>query len=446
MLKTVEITGPKIIVPPPGPKARQLIAEDQKYLSTSLSRTADLVAKRAHGAFVEDVDGNVFLDFGSGISVTIMGHTPEKVVKAISDQAAELIHANSCDYLTLPQVEYARRIVQLTPGDFPKRVFFSSSGSEAVETAIKAAVFHTKRHGFIAFTGGFHGRTMGAVGLTSNSPTSRRAYTGSMMPNVVFAPFAFPYRNPFNGDCAQECLKFLETQVLDKAMPAEDCAAIVFEPVQGAGGYIVPPVEFVQGLQRICRERGILLIADEVQTGFVKTGHWFASQAFGIEPDIICLSKAIAAGLPMGVTVARSELFEWDLNTHENTLGGNPVVVAAALAVLDIFEEERMTEKAAHIGAFLMDGLRAIQRKYPIIGDVRGLGAMIGIEFVLDRQTKKPAKGERNRFIEACFQRGLLLLGAGASSIRLSPPLVLSDDDMRAGLSIIEASVKEISQ
>lgn len=432
-----DLQGPKIVVTPPGPKAKEIIARDNHVLSTSLSRTANLVGLRAHGAYVEDVDGNVFLDFGSGIAVTVMGHTHPKIVAAIQQQAAELIHVNSCDYLSLPQVEYAERITRLTPGSFPKRVFYSSSGSEAVETAIKAAVYHTKRHGMIAFTGGFHGRTMGAVGLTTNSPVSRRYYTGSMMSNVAFAPFAYPYRNPFAGDCAEAALRYLEEQVLDRVLPSEDCAAIIFEPVQGSGGYIVPPVDFVQGLARICRERGILLIADEVQTGFAKTGYMFACEAFGVEPDLLCLSKSIAAGLPMGLTVGRAELLDWDLNTHENTLGGNPVVVAAALAALDVFIEENLAERARHIGQRLRAGLEALQAEFAVIGDVRGLGAMLGIEFVKDRETKEPAGAFRDRFIQGCFERGLLVLGAGKSSIRMSPPLVLTDEEVDMGLRII---------
>ena len=431
-------TGPQIIITPPGPRACVVMEQDRTYLSTSLSRTADLVASRAHGGYVEDVDGNIYLDFGSGISVTVMGHTHPKVVEAIQTQAAELIHVNSCDYISLPQVEYARRITQLTPGEFPKRVFFSSSGAEAVETAIKSAIYHTNRHGIIAFIGGFHGRTMGALGLTTNSPVSRRGYTGSLMGNVAFAPFAYPYRNPFSGDCATETLRFLEEQILDRVMPSEDCAAVIFEPIQGAGGYIVPPVEFIQGLQRICRERDILLIADEVQTGFAKTGYLFASQAFGIEPDIICLSKAIAAGLPMGATVARADLLDWDLNTHENTLGGNPVVISAALAVLDVFEQENLTSRAQQMGSLLMDALRKLKNKHQIIGDVRGLGSMIGIELVSDRHTKEPATAERDRFVQNCFENGLLVLGAGPSSIRLSPPLILTDEEIKMGLEIID--------
>lgn len=444
MDKFPNIHGPKIVVSPPGPKARQFIERDNRLLSTSLSRTANLVGLRAHGAYVEDIDGNVFLDFGSGISVTVMGHTHPKVVQAIQKQAAELIHVNSCDYFSLPQVEYAERITKLTPGSFAKRVFFSNSGSEAVETAIKAAVYHTHRHGVIAFTGGFHGRTMGAVGLTTNSPVSRRYYTGSMMSNVAFAPFANPYRNPFADDCAEGCLRYLEEQVLDRVIPTEDCAAIIFEPIQGAGGYIVPPVKFVQGLQRICRERGILLIADEVQTGFAKTGYMFACEAFGVEPDLLCLSKAIAAGLPMGLTVARADLMEWDLNTHENTLGGNPVVLAAALAVLDVFIEERLAECAAIIGKKLRGGLLALQDEFALIGDVRGMGAMLGIEFVKDRISKEPAHDLRDQFIELCFVNGLLVLGAGKSSIRLSPPLILTDEDIQNGLEIMRKALSQL--
>ncbi len=440
----LEGNGPHIAVTPPGPKAAAVIARDERHLSTSLTRTARLVAASAHGAYVDDIDGNRYLDFGSGIAVTILGHTHPRVVTAIERQAAELIHVNSCDYFSLPQVEYAERINALAPGSGAKRVFFSNSGSEAVEAAIKSAVYHTGRTGFVAFTGGFHGRTMGALGLTSNAAVSRARYAGAMMPNVAFAPYANPYRNPFSGDCAAAALDYLEDHILDGALPAENCAAIVFEPLQGAAGYIVPPVEFVRGLERICRERGILLVADEVQTGFAKTGHMFASEAFGVEPDLICLSKAIAAGLPMGATVGRAELFEWDANTHENTLGGNPVVVAAALAVLDVIEEEHLAERAVRIGERVTSGLGELQAAHPRIGDVRGLGAMIGLEFVTDPETKEPDTAARDAFITTCFESGLLVLGAGASSIRLSPPLVLTDGETDTGLEIMTGALRAI--
>jgi 4-aminobutyrate aminotransferase len=439
--------GPAIKFKPPGPKARSMIAEDNSLLSTSLSRTSDLVGVRAHGAYVEDVDGNVFLDFGSGIAVTVMGHTHPRVVDAIKRQAEELIHVNSCDYLSLPQIEYARRIVDLSPGDFPKRVFFSNSGAECVECGLKSAKYHTSRPGMIAFVGSFHGRTMGALALTSNSPVSRRRYTSSLMPNVAFAPYAYCYRCPFGqrkDACDLECLRYLEEWVLDKVMPTEDCAAMIVEPVQGPGGFLVPPAAFLQGLERICRQREILLVVDEVQTGFGKTGSMFACDHFGITPDILCLSKAIAAGLPMGATITRSSLLEWDLNTHENTLGGNPVVVAAALAVLDVFEEENLAASAIRIGERLCRGLKTLQDRFETIGDIRSAGALIGVEFVKDRQTKEPAAEIRDRFIRKCFERGLMTLGAGPSSVRFAPPLILTDEQVDMGLSIMDEVLSQI--
>jgi 4-aminobutyrate aminotransferase len=439
--------GPRINTKPPGPKARAMIAKDNALLSTSLSRTSELVGLRAHGAYVEDVDGNVFLDFGSGIAVTVMGHTHPRIVDAIKRQAEELIHVNSCDYLSLPQIEYARRIVELSPGDFPKRVFFSNSGAECVECGLKSAKYHTSRSGMIAFVGGFHGRTMGALALTSNSAVSRRRYTSSLMPNVAFAPYAYCYRCPFNqlrDACGLECLRYLEEWVLDKVMPTEDCAAMIVEPVQGPGGFLVPPAAFLQGLERICQQREILLVVDEVQTGFGKTGSMFACDHFGITPDILCLSKAIAAGLPMGATVTRASLLEWDLNTHENTLGGNPVVVAAALAVLDVFEEENLAASASRIGERLCRGLKALQNRFETIGDIRSAGALIGVEFVKDRQTKEPAPETRDRFLRECFERGLMTLGAGPSSVRFAPPLILTDEQVDTGLSIMEDVLSEI--
>lgn len=432
---------PIIYTKPPGPKARAMIAQDNALLSKSLSRTSELVGARAHGAFVEDVDGNVYLDFGSGIAVTVMGHTHPRVVQAIQRQAETLIHVNSCDYYSLPQIEYARRIMSLSPGDYPKRIFFSNSGAESVECGIKAAKYGTAKPGMIAFVGGFHGRTMGALALTTSSAVARRRYTSSLMPDVAFAPYAYCYRCPFNqrkDTCGLECLRYLEEWVLQKVMPVEDCAAMIVEPIQGAGGYIVPPQAFLQGLERICRERGILFMVDEVQTGFCKTGHLFACDHFGITPDILCLSKAIAAGLPMGATITRSSLLEWELNTHENTLGGNPVVVAAALAVLDIVQEENLAAAAAHIGSRLYQGLKVLQDRFEGIGDIRHAGAMIGIEFVQDRETKEPAREARDRFIRECFEHGLLTLGAGPSSVRLAPPLILTDEQIDTGLSIME--------
>ncbi len=438
---------PRIVSKPPGPKARAKIKEDNALLSTSLTRTAPLVGVRASGAFVEDIDGNIFLDLGSGIAVTSVGHTHPKVVDAIRKQAGDLIHVNSCDYISLPQIEYARRILELAPGDFKKRIFFSNSGTESVECGIKTAKYHTQRTGMIAFVGGFHGRTMGSLGLTSSSSVSKRRYMSSVMPSVAFAPYAYCYRCPFGkikNECDLECLSYLENWVLEKAMPIEECAAIVVEPIQGAGGYIAPPKSFMQGLETICRKNDILLMVDEVQTGFCKTGHMFASDYYDIEPDILCISKAIAAGLPMGATITRSELLEWDLNTHENTLGGNPVVISAALAVLDILEQEKLSEAASVVGEKLASGLVEMQSKYEVIGDVRGIGTLMAIEFVSDRETKEPATDLRNEFILKCFESGVLILGAGASSIRFAPPLNITVNQLDTGLSIMDEVLSQI--
>lgn len=442
-----DYTGPKIVVDPPGPKAREWIGRDNDVLSTSLSRTSDLVALRAHGPYVEDVDGNVFMDFGSGIAVSVMGHTEEHVVKAVQDQAAELIHANSCDYLTLPQVEYAERFVKMCPGDFKKRAFFSNSGAECIECGIKVAKYNTKKTGSIAFLGAFHGRFMGSLALTTNSPVSRRHYISSMMPAVAFSPYAYCYRCPFKQQypgCNMECLEFLKENVLNRVIPPEDCAFMIIEPIQGAGGFIIPPKEFLQGVQDICRENGILLMVDEVQTAFGKTGYFLASEYFGLEPDILCVSKAIAAGLPMGITVTRAELMEWDLNTHENTLGGNPVVVAGALAVLDLYEKKGFIGKAAQVGEWLQAGVKELEEKYEIIGDVRALGTMVGIEFVESRETKEPATEKRNRLIELSFKKGLLILGAGKSSVRLAPVHTMTEDEIKLGVKILDEALAEI--
>ncbi|MFH1039406.1 MAG: aminotransferase class III-fold pyridoxal phosphate-dependent enzyme [PVC group bacterium] len=443
-----DYTGPKIIVDPPGPKAKAWIERDNRVLSTSLSRTNDLVALRAHGPYVEDVDGNVFMDFGSGIAVSVMGHTEPTVVKAVQDQAAQLIHANSCDYLTLPQVEYAERFVKLCPGDFKKRVFFSNSGAECIECGIKVARYNTGRAGSIAFLGAFHGRFMGSLALTTNSPVSRRRYISSMMPGVAFSPYAYCYRCPFkqkHPGCGLECLQYLKENVLNRVIPPEDCAFIIVEPIQGAGGFIIPPKEFLQGVQEVCRENGILLMVDEVQTAFGKTGYFLASEYFGLVPDILCVSKAIAAGLPMGITVTRSELMEWELNTHENTLGGNPVVVAGALAVLDLYEKKGFTGKAAKVGEWLQEGIRELQEKYELIGDVRALGTMVGIELVESRKTKEPATKKRNRLIELTFKKGLLILGAGKCSVRLAPVHTMTEDEVKVGIQILDDALAEIT-
>ena len=416
---------PKILVEPPGPKAKEIIKRDEKTTSPSLTRTAPLVGVRAEGVWVEDVDGNVYLDFGSGIAVANVGHSHKKVVEAIKRQAETCDHINSCDYYTVPQVEYAEKLLAKLPGDFAKRVFFGNSGAEAVECAIKIAKWHSGGKPYmIGFIGGFHGRTMGALSLTTTSTSARKNYF-PMMPGVMHVPYAYCYRCVYKQsypDCGMWCLGYIEEVVFKKLVPPDEVAGLVVEPIQGAGGYIVPPKEFLPGIRKICDKYGIAMIADEVQSGFGRTGKMVACEHWNVIPDIMVMSKAIAAGLPMSACISKAEFMDWAPNAHENTLGGNPIIVAAALAVLNVLTEEHLIENAERVGSYMLQRFNEIMDECKLVGDVRGKGMMIGIELVKDRETKEYATKERDELILRTFKRGLLILGAGPSSIRLAPP------------------------
>ncbi|MEE8591030.1 MAG: aminotransferase class III-fold pyridoxal phosphate-dependent enzyme [Spirochaetia bacterium] len=439
-------TQPRIVVDPPGPKAQAWIQRDESTLSPSLTRSSQLVGLRAEGVFVEDVDGNIFLDFGSGIAVTGLGHRHPDVIAAVKKQLDQLIFVNSLDYFTVPQVEYAEMLFKVTPGNFRKRVFYCNSGSEAIDTAIKMAKWHTRRAYGIGYINGFHGRTIGAVSFTTTGASARRGFA-PMYPIGHFVPYPYCYRCLFNREypsCDLYCMNYLTDIMLKKITPADEVAFILVEPIQGAGGYIVPPKEFLPRLQQICRDQGILLILDEVQSGFGRTGKMFASQAFGIEPDIMAVSKALAHGLPAGAAIARAEVMNWEPGAHEGTLNGGPVIMEAAKAVLQVIAKEKLLKKSAEQGAYLKDQLLQLQKRYPLIGDVRGLGLMVGIELIKDSR-KTPALKERNKLLDEAFKRGLLLLGAGESSIRLAPPLIITREQIDIGLSIIEDCLKRIA-
>ncbi len=439
-------TQPRIVVDPPGPKAQAWIQRDESTLSPSLTRSSQLVGLRAEGVFVEDVDGNIFLDFGSGIAVTGLGHRHPDVIAAVKKQLDQLIFVNSLDYFTVPQVEYAEMLFKVTPGNFRKRVFYCNSGSEAIDTAIKMAKWHTRRAYGIGYINGFHGRTIGAVSFTTTGAPARRGFA-PMYPIGHFVPYPYCYRCLFNREypsCDLYCMNYLTDIMLKKITPADEVAFILVEPIQGAGGYIVPPKEFLPRLQQICRDQGILLILDEVQSGFGRTGKMFASQAFGIEPDIMAVSKALAHGLPAGAAIARAEVMNWEPGAHEGTLNGGPVIMEAAKAVLQVIAKEKLLKKSAEQGAYLKDQLLQLQKRYPLIGDVRGLGLMVGIELIKDSR-KTPAPEERNKLLDEAFKRGLLLLGAGESSIRLAPPLIITREQIDIGLSIIEDCLKRIT-
>ncbi|HLZ91968.1 MAG TPA: acetyl ornithine aminotransferase family protein [Candidatus Acidoferrum sp.] len=443
--KLSETKLPRLLMQLPGPKAKQAVEQDAKFMSPSFTRDYPLVAKRGHGAVVEDVDGNTFLDFAAGIAVCSTGHCHPKVVAAIQQQAAELIHMSGTDfyYESLPQL--AEKLVNTVPGPDEKKAFFTNSGTEAIEGAIKLARYATKRDKLIAFYGCFHGRTMGALSLTASKSTQRKGF-GALLAGVEHIPYPNPYRCEHGHTaetCGAEILETLERQIFKRLFDPEEVAAIVIEPIQGEGGYVSAPKFFLQELQRICRKHGILFVVDEVQSGMGRTGKWWASDHAGIEPDILCSAKGIASGMPLGAFVARSSIMNtWKPGSHGTTFGGNPVCVAAALATMDLIET-RYKENARRMGEYLFSKMADWTNKFKIVGDVRGRGLMIGIEIVRDQRTKEEAPDLRNAIVNLAFHKGLLILGAGANTVRLSPPLVIDTEQVDFAVRILEECITE---
>jgi 4-aminobutyrate aminotransferase len=440
------MSAPQIKTSLPGPKAKAIIERDGNVVSPSYTRTYPFVMARGSGATVEDVDGNVFLDCAAGIAVNSTGHSHPEVVAAIVDQAQKFLHMSGTDFYYEPQVRLGEEMNSVAPMSGQKRSFFSNSGTEAVEAAIKLARYHTKRHGIIAFLGSFHGRTMGSLSLTSSRAIQRKGF-GPPLGGTYHAPFANCYRCPLGlrpDGCAAACLDFLEDQVLVHLVSPDEVAAVVVEAIQGEGGYVVPPAAFHQRLRELTTRHGMLLVIDEVQSGMGRTGKMFAIEHFGVEPDVVTVAKGVASGLPLGVTVARSELMAWPPGAHASTFGGNPVACAASLATIRLLKE-RLIANAAEVGAHFMDRLRALQDKHKIIGEVRGKGLMIGIELVKDRETKERAVKERDRLVDECFARGLLVLGAGRNALRLSPPLVLTKQEADTAVQIIDDALQSLS-
>jgi 4-aminobutyrate aminotransferase len=426
--------APSIKTALPGPVAKAIIERDAAFVSPSYTRDYPLVIARGEGAIVEDVDGNTFLDCAAGIAVNSTGVSHPEVVKAIADQAAKFIHMSGTDFYYEPQVRLAEELSKIVPIDGNVRTFFGNSGTEATEAAVKLSRYHTKRPNVIAFLGSFHGRSLGSLALTSSKSVQRRGF-GPLMPGVYHAPYPDTYR--FNGSadaCAETSLSFIRDQILVHLTSPDEVAAIVVEPIQGEGGYIVPPAAFLQGLRELTRQHGMMLVLDEVQSGMGRTGKMFAAEHFGITADIVNIAKGIASGLPLGVTCARRDVMDWPPGAHASTFGGNPVACAAALVTIRLLRDQYV-QNAAAVGAHLMDGLRALADKHSIIGDVRGKGLMIGVELVRDRKTKERAPEERNALVQAMFRRGVLILGAGRNALRFAPPLVLTsaqaDDVLR---------------
>ncbi len=429
----------------PGPKAEEIIERDAKSLSPSYTRSYPLVVERGEGAVVEDVDGNRFLDFNAGIGVVATGHCHPRVVAAIQRQAAKLVHMSGTDFYYENMVTLAEKLAAIAPGESTRRVYFGNSGAEAVEAAMKMARYHSGRQKFIAFLGAFHGRTFGALSLTGSKSVQKKGF-GPLVPGVTHIPYAYCYRCPYNRkpeSCHAECARVIEEQLVKTILPAEEVAAIVVEPVQGEGGYVVPPKMFFEELRRIANRFGMLLICDEVQAGMGRTGKLWASEHFGIEPDILTVAKGIASGMPLSATIARAKLMQWTPGAHASTFGGNPVSVAAALATVELLEQ-KLIDNAARIGTHILSRLREWPKRFPVVGDVRGLGLMIGIEIVHDRQTRERAPDIRDRIVRMAFERGLLLLGASTNVIRLSPPLVITQDQADFAIDTMEACLGEV--
>jgi 4-aminobutyrate aminotransferase len=436
------VSAPVIKTPLPGPKAKAIIERDGKVVSPSYTRSYPFVMARGSGATVEDVDGNVFLDCAAGIAVNSTGHSHPDIVAAIVDQAQKFLHMSGTDFYYEPQVRLGEAMDAIAPFSGPKRSFFSNSGTEAVEAAVKLARYHTKRYGIIAFLGSFHGRTLGSLSLTSSKAIQRKGF-GPPLGGVYHAPFANCYRCPVGlqpDGCDAACLAFIDEQILVHLVSPDEVAAVVVEPIQGEGGYLVPPVHFLERLRELTTKHGMLLVADEVQSGMGRTGRMFAIEHFGVEPDVVTVAKGVASGMPLGVTTARSEIMGWPPGAHASTFGGNPVSCAAALATITLLRD-RLMANAEEVGAHLMQGIQALEEKHAVIGDVRGKGLMIGIELVKDRQTKERAIKERDRLVDECFKRGLLVLGAGRNALRLSPPLVLTKAEADTAVRIIDESL-----
>ena len=435
---------PRLLTPLPGPNAKRVVELDHRHISPSYTRSYPLVVRRGLGALVEDVDGNIFLDFNAGIAVVATGHCHPEVVAAVQKQAAELIHMSCTDFYYPGMVELAQKLATISPGGGPKKVYFGNSGTEAVEAAIKLARYHTGREKIIAFYGAFHGRTMGSLSLTASKAVQRTGF-GSLLSGVFHVPYANPYRCPYGHqpqNCCTDCAQFIERELFKRVVDPQEVAAIIVEPIQGEGGYVPGPPEFLRELQRICRQQGIMFITDEVQSGMGRTGKWWAGNHAGLEPDILCVAKGIASGLPLSATIASASVMDWKPGAHASTFGGNPVSIAAALATLQLVQDRYM-ENARRMGEYIFGRLSGWPDRFRIVGDVRGKGLLIGIEIVQDRKTKEPAPKLRDMIEELAFSKGLLILGAGANTLRLAPPLVIDEEQADFAINTLEACIRE---
>ena len=440
--------GPKIKTALPGPNARRILAGDEKYISPSYTRSYPMVARRGRGIVVEDVDVNEFFDFSAGIAVTSTGHCHPEVVAAIQKQASELIHMSGTDFYYEGMVTLAERLSKIAPMPGPHKIYYGNSGAEAIECALKLARYHTKRQHIIAFLGAFHGRTMGALSLTASKPQQKRRFS-PLVPGVTHVRYPDVYRGCSGGPQDAEkfalgCARYIEDKLFKTVLAPEEVAAIFVEPIQGEGGYVIAPTVFMQELRRICDKHGILLVVDEVQSGIGRTGEWFAVEHSGVQPDMVCMAKGIASGMPLGVTLSKAEIMDWVPGSHASTFGGNPVCIAAALATLDVIEKEGLLRNSQEVGDHMLKRMAGWPKKHRIVGDVRGRGLMIGVDIVKDQATREYGNSERDRVVQAAFERGILFLGCGPSTVRIAPPLIVTKDEADVAMDALEESIAMI--
>ncbi len=427
----------------PGPNAKRIIERDRRYLMTN-TKTGPIVAASGQGVWVTDVDGNRLLDFASGVAVNAVGYAHPEVVRAVREQVGRLSHFAGSDFYYESQTVLAERLAKIAPGNFAKKVFFTNSGTESAEAALKIARWHRQRPITVGLLGAFHGRTMGSLTLTTSKPVQRARFDAFVGGGHAI-PSPYCYRCPYQLEypsCDLYCAKILKELYFQTSIPPDDVAAFIAEPVLGEGGYIVPPPRWHTTIKGILDEHGILFIDDEVQAGMGRTGRWFAIEHHGIDPDIVTMAKAVGGGLPMGAVAFREELDLSVPGTHSNTFGGNLVSVAASLATLDVIEKEHLLDNARLQGDYLLARLKELQAKHDEIGDVRGIGLMTATEFVVDRRTKAPAVAFRDHVLEEAYRRGLILLPCGRSTLRYIPPLIVRREEIDEAIEILDAAIR----
>lgn len=421
----------------PGPKAKKIIAKDKRFASSSYIKEYPLVVERGEGAVVEDVDGNRYLDLMAGIAVNVTGYSHPGVVEAVKNQSEKFSHICSTDFYYPSFSRLVERLANQVPISGEKSVFLTNSGAEAVETAIKLARYHTRRPCFIAFLGAFHGRTVGALSLTA-SKAKQRSFFGPLMPGVYHIPYGDCYRCPYKlkyDSCRIHCAHAIEDILCEHLISPEEIAAVFVEPILGEGGYVVPPVEFHKKIREFTAKHGILLVADEIQSGMGRTGKFLAIENFSVEPDVVLLAKGLASGLPLGAVITRKKYMSWEAGTHGSTFGGNPIACEAALATLDLIQGGLMAN-ASKLGSRLLSRLKKLKRTHPLIGDVRGMGLMIGVELVKNRKNKEPFAEAAHEIVQRAFNKGLLMLPCGESVIRFSPPFVIQPSQLDFAVDI----------